>query len=228
MIKTLKEKAMYNHMFDYIRAKINGEWIISDCFRKTKSGIDIYNKKLRKYFPALTCESYTGYGDSNSQPIFEGQLVFVDDEDVYTSSGVGEVKFKNGTWVVVLRDCDSSAFLGNELHHITRHGKITVVGDVHDNPSIDIDRFMDVALRCPWTEIETLSGARELLLHVDDRLKDLKIRNDVTSGKMSIVDLIKDKPLSIDIRLELPYIRNLFYGKDGAEISAYLRSYNNE
>lgn len=116
----------------------NGEWVVGDLFNTTKivitttsnkgiyteNGSDIFKYEYIEVHPD-TIGQFTGLTDKNGKEIFDG--------DIFTDS--------LGNKAIVEWDERNARYLGFSIEnraimYIGREPKVTVIGNIHDNPEL--------------------------------------------------------------------------------------------
>ena len=121
-----------------------GEWIIGHyvgkpsmdevCilpFQNVNYHIGYINDSECYYCIADTLGQFTGLYDKNGKEIYEGDILYWDDNNrLYV------VTFESGMFYASVRECNEGFFGGFPLHAITENGKCKIVGNIYDNQEL--------------------------------------------------------------------------------------------
>lgn len=139
-MRTIKFRGMTRRKGEKVRldgTPIDGNWVYGGVFFNNDGGdfSIIYQQepKIEK-FPVYsdTVGQFTELHDKNGKEIYEGDVVFVTDDDGCSGqvdTGIGEVVFLEGLWYIDGR-------VSNGLYDINRCYCIEVIGNIYENPEL--------------------------------------------------------------------------------------------
>ena len=121
-----------------------GEWIIGHYVGKSSTNevcilpfqnvnyhVDFINDSECYYCIADTLGQFTGLYDKNGKEIYEGDILYWDDNNrLYV------VTFESGMFYASVKECNEGFFGGFPLHAITEDEKCKIVGNIFDNPEL--------------------------------------------------------------------------------------------
>jgi uncharacterized phage protein (TIGR01671 family) len=126
--KTLKEYIVKEF-------SIFGEWLTFDMFGQFISENwgkykEYYDSKLLAVND-FVIEQFTGFTDKNGNKIFEGDILYIEDDD--GNKYVTQVWYERGGLVIDVKGCDYDYTVIGWLEY---YYSMEIIGNIHDNPEL--------------------------------------------------------------------------------------------